>query len=126
MVCFGGSVRIRFGFVCRGAAATRVLWRLFPFLGGTREARVSSANGVSRKPEIVSRSVPMKKQAGKAIKKSHFALVTLGRKMPPKTSKRRKIEGRYFARAAFRSSILRRGKMPNGERPKIQVRNVSR
>ena len=60
VVFWGASIRIPTGFVCRGAAATRVLWRLFPFSGGTREARVSSANGVSRKPEIVSRSVPMK------------------------------------------------------------------
>ena len=60
VVFFGRSVRIPFGFVRHGAAATRVLWRLFPFGGGTREARVSSANGVSQKPEIVSRSVPMK------------------------------------------------------------------
>ena len=36
VVFSGRSVRIPFGFVRHGADATRVLWRLFPFFGGTR------------------------------------------------------------------------------------------
>ena len=56
----------RFGYDSVLFAAMRLLLvpfgAFFPFFGGTREARVSSANGVSRKPEIVSRSVPMKKE----------------------------------------------------------------